>query len=544
MIAAQGNEPGVWLAEIGAAADSSGSGPAPVGLLSLGMAPLAAPDRPADLAATLQVVRLSDRGWIGEPGDTLLPNTAYLPRLAEPPALERNLPLYPDTSRRLAVTAGELRLANGDGALDLLAGDWSVAGRRVVLRRGPHRRPLHAPFAEFSLVAELRAAGAASGTSRLAMPLRPAAAELDLPVCATYAGSGGMEGPTSLKGQFKPRLYGLKRNLEPQAVDPGLLLYQIHDGPIEQVLAVRDRGAALTAAGDHASYAALAGATVAGGSYQTCLALGLLRVGSVPSSLTVDARGDNAAATGGYNTGSAAGIAQKLLAGPGGVSGAGGGLFAWPVGEIGLALQGGSVAQALEQLASGVFGWWGSDNSGAYQGGQLAAPEDAAPSLTIEPWMLAAPPEEIGPLRAPWWRARVGYQALGRTQADEQLAGVVTATERAYYGQAWRSAVAVDSGVSAAYPLAEDGPELVSGFDLEADAQSLADRLLSIFGRPRRLFLARLRVGAGGYAWPTLQLGTRLALRWPPHRALAAGRPMIVQSVSARGDATTLTLWG
>ena len=78
----------------------------------------------------------------------------------------------------------------------------------------------------------------------------------------------------------------------------------------------------------------------------------------------------------------------------------------------------------------------------------------------------------------------------------------------------------------------------------QADAQSLADQCLALFGRPRRLFQARVRAGAGGFAWPTLALGACVALRWPQHRALAAGRPLVVQGVSTRGDATTLTLWG
>lgn len=543
-VQSQSHEPGVWLAEIGAAPDAAGSGPAPLGLLALGMAPLAAPDRPSDLATAAATIRVSDRGWIGEPDDSLAPNTPYPPRMTEPPALELSLPLYPEASRRLALTVGELRLLNGDGALDALAGDWSAAGQRVVLRRGPHRRPLHAPRSAFVTVADLRAAGAASGIARLAVPLRPAAVELDGPLCTPYAGTGGAEGPTSLTGQPKPRLYGLQRNVAPILVDPGLLLYQLHDGPMQAVLALRDKGVALTLAGDLPSYAALAAASVAAGSVQTCLALGLLRVGTVPALLTADARGDNDPATGGYNTGSPAGIAQKLLQGPGGIAAASGLAFDWPVGEAGLWRQGGTVAQAMEALAAAVFGWWGSDASGRYGGGGLVPPEDSPPSLTIEPWMLAGPPEEIAPLRAPWWRARVGYQALGRTQEGEQLAGAVTATERAYWGSPWRSTVAVDTAISAAYPLAEGGPELVSGFDLAADAQALADRLLAIFGRPRRLFLARLRAGAGGYAWPTITLGASVALCWPQHRALAQGRPMLVQGVSARGDATTLTLWG
>ena len=236
----------VWLVEIGAQTDGAGSGVAPGGLVGLAIAPLAAPDWPADVASEAPVIRVSDRGWIGEPWDTVAPNTPYPPRLAEPVALEASLPIYPDTVRRLAVTTGEVRLLNGDGQLDALAGDWAVAGQTVTLHRGPHWRPLHAPLAAFVRIATLRAAGAAVGTSRLAIPLRPAAAALDVPVCATYAGSGGAEGPATLTGQFKPRLYGLKRNVDPVLVDPGLLLFQVHDGSIDSILAVRDRGVALT----------------------------------------------------------------------------------------------------------------------------------------------------------------------------------------------------------------------------------------------------------------------------------------------------------
>ena len=534
----------VWLVEIGAQTDGAGSGVAPGGLVGLAIAPLAAPDWPADVASEAPVIRVSDRGWIGEPWDTVAPNTPYPPRLAEPVALEASLPIYPDTVRRLAVTTGEVRLLNGDGQLDALAGDWAVAGQTVTLHRGPHWRPLHAPLAAFVRIATLRAAGAAVGTSRLAIPLRPAAAALDVPVCATYAGSGGAEGPATLTGQFKPRLYGLKRNIDPVLVDPGLLLFQVHDGSIDSILAVRDRGVALTNAGDLAHYAALASASVSSGTFKTCLATGMLRVGATPSSLTVDARGDNDAGTGGYNTGSPPGIAAKLLRGPGGIAAADSARFVWPVGEAGLWLRGGTVEAALEALAVGVFGWWGTDTDGAYQGGQLTPPEDQVPGLTIEPWMLAAPPEEIGPPRPPWWRVRIGYQALGRIQTDEQLAPAVSATDRDAYGKASRTAPALDAGISAAYPSAVDGPDILSVFDLAADAQPLADQLLAVFGRPRRMFQARIRSGAGGFSWPTMQLGACVALRWPQHRALAAGRPLIVQGVSARGDATTLTLWG
>lgn len=544
VIAGQSNEPGVWLVDI-VVTPSPLSGPPPVGILPLAMAPVASPDRPGAVpAAAVPVLRVSDRGWIGEPADSVAPNAAYPGRLVEPPALEAVVPIYPDAERRLAVSAGELRLANGDGALDGLAGDWSVAGRPVALRRGPHRRPAHAPFAEMVPVASLRASAAAVGTSTLALPLRPAAADLDLPACNAYTGGGGAEGPAGLAGQTKPRLYGRKRNLPPVLVDPGLLLYQLHDGPVQVIDAVRDRGVPLTNAGDLASYAALAGAAVSAGTYQTCLAAGLFRVGATPSLLTADAQGDNAAATGGYNAGTVASIARKLLTGLGGVATFTPERWSWPSGEAGLFLTGGTVADAMTALAGGVAGWWGTDASGAYQGGQLAAPEALPVSLYLEPSMLAAPPEELGTPRAPWWRVRVGARAFGVTQAAEQLAGSVSAADRQLYGQPYTLATAFDAAVASTFPLAEDAAPVVSAFDLVADAQSLADQLLALFKRPRRMFQVQMRPGAGGLAWPTLQLGACVSLRWPQRQALASGRVLLVVGVSSRGDATTLTLWG
>jgi len=541
-IQTQTAETGVWLADI-VVQPSVLSGPAPVQLLPLAMVPVAAPDRPgagAVAVAAEPVLRVSDRGWIGEPGDSIAPNASYASRMVEPPALEATLPLYPDADRRLVVSVGELRMANGDGALDRLAGDWTVAGRPVTLRRGPHRRPQHAPFTEMVAVATLRAAAAAMGTDTLSLPLRPAAADLDVAACPLYSLA---DAPSSLVGQVKPLLFGRKRNVEPVLVDTGLLLYQVHAGPMQAIDAVRDRGVALTNAGDTADYTALAAATVAAGTYKTCLAAGLFRIGSAPSLITVDARGDNAAGTGGYNTGSAVSIARKLLA-LGGVSAFDATRWSWAAGECGLYLRGGSVADALNAIAGGVFGWWGSDAAGGWQGGQLTAPESLPVTLYIEPWMLAAPPEEIGTPRAPWYRARVAAGALGRTQEGEQLAGAVSTADREFYGRANTIATAYDAAVATAYPLAEDGPLLVSAFDLVGDAQSLADQILALTKRPRRLFQVRMRPGAGGYAWPTISLGTCVSLRWPQRLALASGRALIVTGVSSRGDATTLTLWG
>lgn len=545
-VGTQPNDPGVWMAEITV---SSGGGvpvgPPPASIVPLGTWAMPSGDRPgAGPDPVVPKLRLSDRGWVGEPLDSVYPNVLFLPRLAEPPALEQTIPLYPDAPRRLASSAGELRMVNADQALDELAGDWSVAGREVVIYRGPHRRPRHSPFTDFVTVARMRASAAAVGTSVLSLPLRPVASDLTLQVCNTYSGTGGQEGPSGLAGQPKPKLYGLKRNFDPVLVDTGLLAYQLHDGPMQSVIEVRDRGVPLTFGANFATYSALAGASVAAGTYSTCLAAGFIRVGATPSLLTVDAQGDNDASTGGYAGGTASSIARKLIQGPGGVAAVDGARFLWQAGETGLYLLGGTVAEALDAIAAGVFGWWGTDRNGQYIGGQISAPETMVTTLSIEPRMVASPPIEVGTPRPPWWRVRVGYRAFARTQTGEQLAGSVTAANRELYGRATTLYTVADIAVSSAYPLAEDVPEIVSAYDTAGDAQALAEKLLALFKKPRRLFQVAIRPGAGGFAWPTLEIGACLLLKWPYTKALAAGRPVIVQGISVRGDAVTLTLWG
>jgi hypothetical protein len=292
-----------------------------------------------------------------------------------------------------------------------------------------------------------------------------------------------------------------------------------------------------------ADYAALIAAGLSSGQYATCNALGLTRTAVRPSVLTVDVLGDNAAGTGGYSSATPTSFARKMLEGVAGVA-FDAANFDWPVGASGLSIRSGSVADAMNQIAAGVFGWWGADAEGAYHGGMLLAPEALTATLTIDQPMMAAPPEEIAPTRAPWWRIRFGYDLLGRTLTDEQVAGAVAADDAAYWRQAARIATAYDTDIQGLYAEAQDAPLVNSIFASETDAQSRVDQMLAIFGVPRRMWVVRIRPGAGGYAWSTLRLGACVLLTWSRHRALAAGRKLIVIGVSIQGERTSVTLWG
>jgi len=107
---------------------------------------------------------------------------------------------------------------------------------------------------------------------------------LDEPLLETYAGTGGVEGPDELEGSVKPLLLGSPRFAPGVLVDAVDNVYQLSAyGTIQAVEAVYDRLSSLgPSSGDHASLAALLAATIANGSWATCLALGLVRLGAPP----------------------------------------------------------------------------------------------------------------------------------------------------------------------------------------------------------------------------------------------------------------------
>jgi hypothetical protein len=409
--------------------------------------------------------------------------------------------------------------------------------------RGPYRSPLRAARSEFATIGTFRIARLAQGTARLRLPLGSAAAELTMPVSATYGGTGGLDGTEAMTGQNKPVRYGIHRNVSPVQVHPGLLAYQMHDGPISAVLAVRGRGDPYTFAGDYTSWDALAAAVPAAGTYITCLALGIIRLGSTTSALTVDFRG----ATPSTYLGTTASIAEHLLRSAGGITpdrAQATSFYDWPVGEVRLDATGMTVAGALDALAGGVGGWWGADTAGRFRGSALVPPELGGASILLEPWMLASPPQEVEAAQAPWWRVRVAYRVLGTVQTGEDLPDSIPAADRAYWGQPYQILPQVDAAVQSTFPGATDGPLVQCAFDDVADAEAYSIRLMELFGTARRAWQVTIRPDQAWRFWSVLEPGQLVRLSWPQIADLRGGRTLILRGISARGDRLTLDLWG
>lgn len=539
-VASAGIEESVWLIEINPDPEGVGD-PRPPPLFMPSGTPMAALNTEGSSVATAPTIVASDRGWVQEPGDTG-DFAVYPPRMLEPPAVERFIPVYPGEGRRAQVEAGELRFSNTDGALDTIAGEWAVAGRKVKLTRAPHRRPTHAPRSTWVEVASLRASEAFEGTDTLRMPLRSAAADLQVPANNLYAGTGGTEGSTGLEGVAKPRIFGFVRNIKPVLIDDVNRIYQLHDGAVQQIVAVRDGGLDLTLHTDTSSYASLVADNPGTGKYASYKGGGFIKLHDDPVFLTSDVRGET---DGGYVS-TASHVAAQILRVIGGVASATASSFsAWPQEEVGIIVREGTVEDAMNQLAGGLgSAWWGANTLGQFEGSIIYAPVATTSTIAIEPYMQVSAPEETSGSTPPWWRVRVSYQEIETTQEGADIAAAASTHIQEFYGKKRRFAVASDVTVKTRYPLAVDGPELPGVLESKTAASTLAQSLLEIYKVPRRTWSARVGPRAGGINWWTIPIGTTVILRWPGIPTLVNGKAFIVRGISARGDYAELELWG
>ena len=402
-----------------------------------------------------------------------------------------------------------------------------------------------------------------------------------------YAGTGGAEGLEDLANKPKPLAFGEVFNISPPQVDPANLVFQIHDGVIQGVDAVRDQGVALAFCGtDYADYAALvaattgapaSGADIETGEYATALAAGLIRLAASPAGrLTVDARGD---ATGGYVS-TTADIVQRIAlrdlgaasdslttedidarsvsdvaAAQPAVVGYFTGTTPVPAGEI------------LDALMRAIGGYWYFSLTGALTIARLTAPLATASldaSLTGPAFPFGTQP----PLAArtitlsrgesvtygaadldggtglsrtgaiPSWRRRIGYKRNWTVQGPDDLAGGVSDADVALYGAAQRFAAATTATARVKHRRARD-VEIPGYFRDQADAAAEATRQQGLFGVSRDIFRLRLQAGAFDH-----NLGDVFTLETPAR----LGLPKTLRAIGLAADSETaapdMELWG
>jgi len=455
------------------------------------------------------------------------------------------------------LSAGELVLVNPDGALDALRG-YGFSGRALTLYVGQQG----AIWSSFSTVLTGTMEQPEFSLDDVRIRLRDRQAETDVPVQPSkYAGSGGLEGGSDLKDRPRPLSYGKPQNVPAVLVDSSLWIYQVHDGAIADVSAVRDRLVALTQESDYADEATMLSTAPSSNSYRVWPDGGYFRLVSRPDGqVTADVvQGASSAAR------TAAQIAKSLLTGPAGI--AGGDVSSADVSaldtanaaELGLWVDGETnVRTLLDQVLPSVGAFWYVDRSGTFRLRQLAAPSGtAAANLRIDDGDTAFTTDDYaieglerlalrigsddGATGIPAWRVVLSHSRAWAVQRGD-IDSAATAAAITFAGSEWRTAVASDSAIQDQHLLA---PQLAAE-SLMIDASAAATeaaRLLALHKVLRDRYRVTAHLSQG--LVDAVDLGDTVAL-YSPRYGLDSGKLMIVTGLQyeVQADLLTLDLWG
>lgn len=462
------------------------------------------------------------------------------------------------TSRGLRANVGAIEISNADRALNAWLG-YRWEGARVTLRVGGTYDVGRATettllFQEYPILWRGTVDSVQADHRALTLRLRSPLARLERPLRRNvYAGTGSSEGGADLEGVRKTLRFGRLFNVSPTLVDAATLLYQVHDGSVEAIPAVRDRGVALTAAGDQGDLAALQAWTSVAGQYATSLETGFFRLGAPPSGqVTADVDGDN---TSGF-VAEPRGIARRILRRygpladseidlssflafpPRGVSG-------YELGDADV-----SVLRALEEILHPVDGWVSIDGEGRLAIGAFESPDSAPISASYTDAQMLSVRQEVGTQGAPLpvWEVRINFRRHEVVQDPDALASGLTAAERDDLAKRALFVTRRSQLIRDAHPMALS-LELDTRLERRNDSASLASAVLARHSRRRQVYRITVTRSA-----PTGAATARSALRL--HRpgdvievtttraALSAKRLLVVGVVEQATGRVELIAWG
>lgn len=451
-------------------------------------------------------IRLARETWRTRPGDAVLPDASYEGRISG-----RAFSISATLFEGLDPTSGgnsrgseiEVLFDTSDPADRRTLDAWSRMGwdgRRLAIKAGLS----WFDYPDFGPVAQWTIAGL-SVSRNVARILPRDRGELFNRYLQQnfYGGSGGADGHQGLAGSPKPLGFGRNFNASPVLIDQTNWVYQHNDGPSAAVDALRDRGVALDFAGDYPSYASLVAATIPGGSYATCLAQSMERVGAEPAGgVTVDFRGD---ASGGYVE-TCGGILRRIVTTRLGARSlhdpeeidavAFSTLDALWSAPIGLYLTSQiSAADAIRQIERSFYGTSFFTRDGRFSVKRFIRPAAGQFEVGLQK-VEERRGIEVNYAPPPPWRVRVGFARNHTVQGKNDLAGAAEAVDGAMeiYGNEYRFHTAENGAVRTRHRLSEtlEWPSLLA---LQEDAEKLASHILDFSDPPIRRYLTTVEEG-------------------------------------------------
>lgn len=399
----------------------------------------------------------------------------------------------------------ELSLINSDGLYDAFAGFVSVNGQQIRFAVGQtdDSGKIIVPYAQFELTALFTAERFTVSRQHLVIQMQdPALTIVNESVQNTYGGTGGLDGNIELSGKRKPFLDGQVFNVTPTLVIPNELLYQLNDGGLTSITAVKDGGVALTNIGNFANVAALRAAetTIGAGNYATSLSDGYFALGGIPfKQVTADAVGLHTA-----TTDIIAAVAATVAGGPSLDQASFDSLKARQSATAGYFLDSNATetcAELFTKLLTGIGGWWGITPLGSLHVDRFEPPDSfqtialynttGGDILDID---RVALPDGVDP---PPHRRRAIYQRNWTVMTD--LFGQVISDTPQLADQLrnpYSLATTSDTDgatVLALYPDAPDPAPIESYFAFYADALVEANRIFQLYSQGRSAFSFQLK---------------------------------------------------
>ncbi len=316
------------------------------------------------------------------------------------------------------------------------------------------------------------------------------------------AWSRSLQGGEELQGSLLPDVWGARWGVPPVLVDVATRVYQVHSGPINSIVAVREGGAGITLdATPGTTYTALStflAATTAATNYEVCSTEygSWIRLGSNPSKpITVDLQGDK---SGGTYRSKASDIWRYIVCnrGPQPLTdptdlddAAFDTLAAAATAAVGVDYSAEtSIAEVGNFLLAtvGASSWF--DRAGILTVARFAGVASGTAVLD-----LTEEDVEIGTLEpldagAPVWAVDLGWKKNSLVHSTADLAAAVLATDVwPFFLQEWRIASATSADVRIDYKGARK-ITLETGFGVWADAAAEAHRRLALFTAPPQAF--------------------------------------------------------
>lgn len=483
---------------------------------------------PGEGTGTFGVVKTyaSTTGYTTAPADSP-GNTHFEGRMEVPLQFERSIVWQGGFGGQASVGFGVLELVNTDGYYDDIVNDGATDGRRILIKIGAAEYR----YDQFGVIFDGTSAGMESTESSVRVKLRDMNYLLARPIqTSVYGGTGGADGNADIKGNPKPLCYGKCLNIAPVLVNPSTLLYQVHDGPIQAVSAVYDRGALLTA----------------GSGYTVDLNAGTITLTAAPAGIiTADVQGAKASGVYASSTASIVDLIlrTRTIVTPDRIDSASISRCASDSSaEVGIYItEKVNADDVIGSLMNGIGGWWGFNRAGKLQIAVFKAPSGNAKIEANEDDITGieriAMPDGIYP---PPWRYRVGYQRNWTVQGTD-LAGAVSSARRAFLIEQYRIGQAQDEVITIKHPMSREPDIIPAYFAEEAHATAEASRLLDLYGRVAR---AMYRVTLKTYPFQ-LDIGDVVALRYPRWN-LREGRNFVVVAVDddAVSNDITITVFG